>query len=190
MVQPSTTRRRAFTLIELLVVISIIALLIGILLPALGAARKSAQSAGCLANIRSTSQAVNAYIADYQGIYPGPNTTNTALNARNYNLNVSSKRATKALQNFDWMSPTMGDYIGLPDDPTERLRVLFEQEFRCPSNAEFYPGGSVFGDLNPGPDLPVSSYSTPTPLHVWVDSPDWNVYIETRSFIQSVVECA
>ena len=49
--------RRAFTLIELLVVISIIALLIAILLPALGAARASARSAQCLANVRSLGQA-------------------------------------------------------------------------------------------------------------------------------------
>ncbi|MCC5829920.1 MAG: prepilin-type N-terminal cleavage/methylation domain-containing protein [Phycisphaeraceae bacterium] len=58
---------RAFTLIELLVVISIIALLIGILLPAVGLARDSARKVACLANMRSASQGAHLYAADYNG---------------------------------------------------------------------------------------------------------------------------
>lgn len=65
--------RRAFTLIELLVVVSIIALLIAILLPALGAAQESARSINCLANTRSFAQAATNYAADYKDQLPGCN---------------------------------------------------------------------------------------------------------------------
>jgi prepilin-type N-terminal cleavage/methylation domain-containing protein len=59
--------RRAFTLIELLVVVSIIALLIAILLPALSKARESAKTAVCQANLRSLGQAQHAYTVDNDG---------------------------------------------------------------------------------------------------------------------------
>ena len=66
----------AFTLIELLVVISIIALLIGILLPALGSARESAQLTVCASNTRQLSIAANAYLPDHDNNTPAGNYQN------------------------------------------------------------------------------------------------------------------
>ncbi len=69
-------RRRGFTLVELLVVIGIIALLIGILLPALNAARRSANAATCLSNLHQLILAVNVYAANnknYMVYDPYPN---------------------------------------------------------------------------------------------------------------------
>ncbi|WP_428387675.1 type II secretion system protein [Mucisphaera sp.] len=63
-------QRQAFTLIELLVVISIIALLIGILLPALGAARRTAQDVACLSNQRQLGIAFFGYATEHKGFNP------------------------------------------------------------------------------------------------------------------------
>ncbi|MEZ6318073.1 MAG: prepilin-type N-terminal cleavage/methylation domain-containing protein [Phycisphaerales bacterium] len=60
-------RRDAFTIVELLVVIAIIALLISILLPALGRARESARTAVCMAKQRQIGIAWAAYANEHDG---------------------------------------------------------------------------------------------------------------------------
>lgn len=64
------SRLHAFTLIELLVVISVIALLISILLPALKQAREAARQVGCAGNLHQVGVGMYAYLSDNSGVFP------------------------------------------------------------------------------------------------------------------------
>jgi prepilin-type N-terminal cleavage/methylation domain-containing protein len=74
-----------FTLIELLVVVAIIALLIGILLPALGKARDAARRTESLGNMRTHGQVLAVYANEHRNEllnpFPGPGETNTFGNS-------------------------------------------------------------------------------------------------------------
>ena len=72
-----------FTLVELLVVVGIIAVLIGILLPSLNAARQQAQAAACASNLRSIGQALIMYASENKGNFP-PGASNATLYWQRY----------------------------------------------------------------------------------------------------------
>jgi prepilin-type N-terminal cleavage/methylation domain-containing protein len=89
--------QRAFTIIELLVVVSIIALLIGILLPAIGKARDRAHVTRSESNIRQLSVAHATYGADWR---------DSQWSTADYNLTNYGPTAVQALQAYEQLNGT------------------------------------------------------------------------------------
>lgn len=101
----SRARRSGFTLVELLVVMGIIAVLVGVLLPALRRARESAQRVQCLSNMRQISNAMISFAMDHKGLMPA------AAGGKCYKLDPVSDKFVQVVSDTDPQRIKLADWI-------------------------------------------------------------------------------
>ncbi len=178
--------RKAFTLVELLVVIGIIALLIGMLLPALNVAREQAKTTTCLSNLRQLGLAVQTYIASSGGVYPPAKDGTSDWDFRVTPTGVEpgilwmgkSNPQIQQCPSCDLKSPTVTDpYTGYNYNISYighgwgeyRVAPARAGQIRRSSETALFGDGQYYGGTNkfmrsPGTDNPIVNGDAATPM--------------------------
>lgn len=169
-------RNSGFTLIELLVVISIIALLIGILLPALGSARSTARGIVCASTMKSLSGLQIQYSLDNKDYFAGPNTSNlqviTVGQPRPQDIMYESAETTTPTSVMDWITPILGDAVDMPLNRAQKTRMILNdyacaeaREIAVPYRVNSYDDRDEFIEISDTEGFRQVSYLAPVAIY-------------------------
>jgi prepilin-type N-terminal cleavage/methylation domain-containing protein len=156
----------AFTLIELLVVVAIIAMLVGILLPALGRARAAGKRTKCQANLHSIGQGIRAYMDENHGYYPPM----CGIKEQEQELAPTNPRLS--------MWPLLKNFVGNQKEvfhcPSDKIMELLEAKKTAPETIVPTHGETTYFEWQETSYEPLQGLSTNS------SSGEWKVSQENR----------
>lgn len=150
-------RNFGFTLIELMVVVAVIAILAGLLLPALAKAQQKAQRIQCVSILKQIGLGIQLYAGDHRDRLPGP-----ALAAARASYDKNSK---------DELIYYIATYMGFPP-PSDKIYIPEPKTFVCPGYMRNAPelsslaGRKVWllnDDVDPNPLNRIPPFGYPRP---------------------------